>query len=107
MEKQRCGWYWMLPQALAVADRRPVPPMDFGAHLGQCRYFTADRHDGAFTETCGQESFRALLITEGEGNLDCGGVCRTVKKGECYFMPAGSGTYCVSGKCQCLTAYVA
>lgn len=94
-------------KALAVADRKPVPKMDFGPHLGQCRYFTTDRHDGAFTETCGQNSFHAVLFTEGEGELACGGVCRPVKKGQCYFIPAGSGTYYVSGKCRCLIAYVA
>lgn len=93
-------------KALAVANRGPVPVMDFGSHLGQCRYFTVDRHDGPFTENCGQDSFHAVLFTEGEGELICDGVCKSVRKGQCYFIPAGSGAYSVSGKCQSLTAFV-
>ena len=93
-------------KALAVADRGPVAAMDFGEHLGQCRYFTTDGHDGAFSAMCGETSFHALLVTEGCGELMNGGVRRTVKKGECFFLPAGSGTYSIEGNCRTLISYV-
>ena len=93
-------------KALAVADRGPVAQMDFGEHLGQCRYFTTDGHDGAFSAVCGEASFHALLVTDGCGELINGSVHRTVKKGECFFLPAGSGVYSVEGNCQTLISYV-
>ena len=93
-------------KALAVTDRRPAPALDFGEHLGSCRYFTTDGCEGAFRSECGDESFHALLITEGEGTLTCGGESREVKKGQCFFLPAGSGAYQVDGHCRTLKAYL-
>ncbi len=93
-------------KALEVTDRRPAPELDFGEHLGSCRYFTTDGHDGAFQGNCDGTSFHALLVTEGEGTLTCGGETRPVKKGQCFFLPAGSGCYRVDGDCRTLTAYL-
>ena len=93
-------------KALAVTDRRPAPKLDFGEHLGSCRYFTTDGHQGAFQGNCDETSFHALLVTEGEGKLTCGGETQPVKKGQCFFLPAGSGAYRVDGNCRTLTAYV-
>lgn len=95
-----------IEQALKVADRRPATPVDFGPHLGQCRYFTADGHDGGFSGACGAESFHALLVTDGAGTLACGGVERTIRKGECFFIPANSGAYQIEGGCRTLVSYV-
>ena len=93
-------------KALAVTDRRPAPKLDFGEHLGSCRYFTTDGHQGAFQGNCDETSFHALLVTEGEGKLTCGGETQPVKKGQCFFLPAGSGAYRVDGNCRTLTAYL-
>ena len=93
-------------KALAVTDCRPAPALDFGEHLGSCRYFTTDGHDGAFQGTCDSTSFQALLVTDGAGTLTCGGETQEIKKGQCFFLPAGSGDYRVDGACRTLTAYV-
>lgn len=93
-------------KALEVTNLQPAAAMGFGPHLGSCRYFTTDGHTGAHTGQCGDDSFHAVLITDGVGELACGGTCQDVKKGECYFLPAGSGTYYVSGKCDYLVMYV-
>lgn len=93
-------------KALAVTDRRPAPKLDFGPHLGSCPYFTTDGHDGPFQDHCGGESFHALLVTEGEGSLLCGGETLPIQKGQCFFLPAGSGDYQVTGGCRTLTAYL-
>ena len=76
-------------KALAVTDRRPAPALDFGDHLGDCRYFTTDGHQGDFRGDCDGTSFHALLFTDGQGSLTCGGETREVKKGQCWFRPAG------------------
>ncbi len=93
-------------KALAVTDRRPAPALDFGDHLGDCRYFTTDGHQGDFQGDCDGTSFHALLFTEGQGSLTCGGETREVRKGQCWFLPAGSGEYQVSGDVRTLDAYL-
>lgn len=93
-------------KALAVTDRRPAPALDFGDHLGDCRYFTTDGHQGDFRGVCDGTSFHALLFTGGQGSLTCGGETREVKKGQCWFLPAGSGEYQVTGDVQTLDAYL-
>ncbi len=93
-------------KALAVTDRRPAPALDFGDHLGDCRYFTTDGHQGDFRGDCDGTSFHALLFTDGQGSLTCGGETREVKKGQCWFLPAGSGEYQVSGDVRTLDAYL-
>lgn len=93
-------------KALEVTNLKPVQLTDFGPHLGSCRYFTTDRHRDLFTAVCGADSFHAILVIEGNGMLDCGGVCYIIKKGECWFLPAGSGIYSVSGECEYLMVYL-
>ena len=93
-------------KALAVTDRRPAPALDFGDHLGDCRYFTTDGYQGDFRGDCDGTSFHALLFTDGQGSLTCGGETREVRKGQCWFLPAGSGEYQVSGDVRTLDAYL-
>lgn len=93
-------------KALEVTNLCPVQPMDFGPHLGKCPYFTVDRKRGGFQSVCDQESFQALLISEGAGRVACGMEVLDVKKGDCLFLPAGSGAYWVEGDCETLVTYI-
>ena len=93
-------------KALDVTLRTPPVKHDFGSHLAQCEYFTVDAKDGAFEDTADEKSFVSLLITDGEGELTCGGETVTVKKGDSFFLPAGSGSYAVRGTCQTLVTRV-
>lgn len=93
-------------KALEVTSLRPAVPMDFGPHLGSCRYFTTDLHIGDYSGQCGEDSFLAVLIIHGSGELACGGLRHKVKKGECWFLPAGSGAYSVNGQCEYLMIYL-
>lgn len=93
-------------KALEVTDLHPAKPLEFGPHLGTCGYFTVDGHQGPFTARCGPDSFHALLFTEGKGTLACGGETRVVQKGNCLFLPAGSGEYTVDGGCKTLVTYI-
>ena len=93
-------------KALDVIDLRPTAETGFGPHLGACRWFTTDLHAGTYDGECGETSFHAVLITRGSGTLTVDGTSRAVKKGECYFLCAGSGAYRVSGGCEYLVIYV-
>ena len=61
---------------------------------------------GAFDGAADEKSFVSLLITDGAGTLTCGGETVKVKKGESYFIPAGSGKYAVTGDCETLVTVV-
>ena len=91
-----------IEKALDVTRRTPPQKHDFGSHLAQCEYFTVDAKKGAFDGAAGEKSFVSLLITDGAGTLTCGGETVKVKKGESYFIPAGSGKYAVTGDCETL-----
>lgn len=95
-----------IEQALAVTRCAPAPAFDFGPHLGSCRYFTVDAHDGPFAANCGSESFHALLAVSGTGSLHCGGEAQPLQAGSCYFIPANSGRYFVEGDCKTLSILV-
>ena len=93
-------------KALDVTLRTLPVKHDFGNHLAQCEYFTVDARNGAFEGTADEKSFVSLLITDGEGELICGGETVAVKKGDSFFLPAGSGSYTVHGTCQTLSTRV-
>ena len=93
-------------KALAVTQLCPAPALDFGSHLGSCRYFTTDGFEGGSSGVCDERSFRALLVTEGQGTLSCGGEAKPIAKGQCFFLPAGSGAYRIGGPCRGLAAYL-
>ncbi len=70
------------------------------------RVFHRGCRNGAFDGTADEKSFVSLLITDGEGQLTCGGETVDVKKGDSFFLPAGSGSYAVTGTCQTLVTVV-
>ena len=78
-------------QALEVMRRTPPEQHDFSPHLAKCDYFTVDVVAGGYTGTADETSFVSLLITEGEGRLTCGGETVQAKKGDSFFITAGSG----------------
>ena len=87
-----------IPQALAVTTLGPVRvDEDFGGHLARCPYFTVDLCEGAHGGAVGESSFAALLAVDGAGTLRCGGESVPLRRGECAFLPAGSGAYQVEG----------
>ncbi len=95
-----------IEKALAVADLTPTAPVDFGPHLGTCPYFTADAWAAPYESWCGEDTFHALLVTEGEGVLCYGGERKPLRQGNFVFLPAGSGTYQLEGRCRGLDVYV-
>lgn len=70
-----------------VTLRTPPVKHDFGSHLAQGEYFTVDAKNGAFEDTADEKSFVSLLVTDGEGELTCGGETVVVKKGDSFSCP--------------------
>ena len=82
-------------KALDVTLRTLPVKHDFGSHLAQCEYFTVDARNGAFEGTADEKSFVSLLITDGEGELICGGETVAVKKGDSFSQAAAAIPYTV------------
>ena len=93
-------------QALEVMRRTPPEQHDFSPHLAKCDYFTVDVVAGGHTGIADETSFVSLLITEGEGRLTCGGETVQAKKGDSFFITAGSGAYALTGSCKALLTTV-
>ena len=98
-----------IEKALAVTNR--VPILRSGGsypHVADCDYFTVDRLnlDGRVLRRAeggvGEESFLSVLILDGEGTIACGGEALPDRKGDSFFLPAGSGAYTVEGSCDAL-----
>ena len=95
-----------IDQALAVTDCNPPQQQDFGPHLGQCKYFTVDLHEGDFAEDADARSFVSLLVVDGAGTVTAGGETLAVKKGDSLFIPAGTGAIAVAGSLTTLATRV-
>ena len=77
-------------------------------HVADCDYFTVDklnldgnmirRVEGNVTD----QSFVSLLFLAGAGEITCGGETLGYKKGDSFFLAAGSGAYEIEGSCDVL-----
>lgn len=76
--------------------------------LSHCKYFTVhcmsvkDCVSVALTK----ETFRSVVVTEGEGTLKMGGTELSLQKGDSVFIPAQDGNCTVSGNCEFILSYV-
>ncbi len=87
-------------QALDVTDLSgKMPAFDFGSHLADCKYFTVDalRPDENPFITAGEDSFCSLLVIEGSGLIQSDQEELSFRAGDSLFLPAGSGSYQISG----------
>ena len=90
------------------ADLEPVavsePPEGF---LTTCEYFSVKSLKVSGAKNChaGDDSFQALLITEGEGFVRHGDNEIEITKGDCLFVPANLGDYEITGNCELLVSY--
>ena len=67
--------------------------------LANCPYFAVKRVKitQKYTDLVTNEKFCALLFLSGEGEVTANGVSVPYKKGDSFFLPAGLGSYTVSG----------
>ena len=102
-----------IDKALAVTSRIPLlKSKHCNPHLADCEYFTVDKLnlDGLVMEKMcgyiGDESFASILIMEGEGHIACKGEVLAFRKGDSFFLTAGSGSYDVCGQCEALVTTI-
>lgn len=93
-------------KALEVARlESPTKSYDFEGHLAFCKYFAVDllsSDDAPCERDVDGKSFAALLITDGSGYILNGKERAEARKGDCFFLPAGSGKYSLNGKIEAL-----
>ena len=102
-----------IEKALAVTNR--VPILRSGKsypHVADCDYFTVDKLnlDGNVMRkvegAVGVASFVSILIMNGSGTITCDGETVPYRKGDSFFLPAGSGSYTVEGSCDALNTTI-
>ena len=98
-----------IEKALAVTNR--VPIVKDGScypHVADCDYFTVDKLnlDGHIMKkmegNVSGASFESILMLDGEGTISCQGESLKFKKGDSFFLSAGSGIYTIEGRCDAL-----
>lgn len=98
-----------IEKALAVTNRIPIVKDNSSyPHVADCDYFTVDKLnlDGKVMEKLtgkvSEESFASILILDGEGTISNQGETLDYKKGDSFFLSAGSGKYTIKGTCDAL-----
>ena len=99
-------------KALEVTDLGPAKKVQpVRGHIGSCKYFAVDKISlsGRITDrisgTVGDETFLHILILDGQGTIRNGSDELKYKKGDSFFLPAGSGDYDITGSCEALITY--
>ncbi len=98
-----------IEKALEVTNRIPMlKSKNANPHIADCEYFTVDKlsMDGqlmsCMSGSVSEKSFVSVLFTEGAGSISCAGEELTFKKGDSFFITAGSGAYEIKGHCEAL-----
>ncbi len=102
-----------IAKALDVTDLNP-PTLrgDAYPHLAACDYFVVDKLnlDGKIlSEAQGVvngESFLSVQILGGTGKISNGGTTKAYRKGDSFFLTAGSGAWRINGTCDALLTTV-
>lgn len=76
--------------------------------LSECEYFTMSVIDieTLFNDCADEKSFISLIVLDGSGTIKNGDEIYGIKKGDSIFIPAGSGSYYISGKSKILLTQV-
>ena len=102
-----------IEQAVQVTKRAKAEKRDdMYPHIADCDYFTVDKIqlDGKFFDKMEgfvtKESFLSILILDGEGTIQNQFGSMEYKKGDSFFLPAGSGAYQIIGTCDALATTI-
>ena len=96
-----------IDKALDVARLEPPKTdYDFGSHIGMCDCFVTDlisvNEGSLYDDFAGDDSFVCLLVTDGDGVIKNQSDSYLIKKGDCIFIEAGSGSFNIKGELTCL-----
>lgn len=101
-----------IEKALAVTNRVPiVRDQSSYPHVADCDYFTVDKInlDGKVMKKMegivSEESFASILFLDGKGKITCGEESLEYKKGDSFFIAAGSGEYKIGYAPTCSMCY--
>lgn len=103
-----------IDKAVEVTDRIPpkYPTTAQGAPekvgegvktlLRSCEYFNVNKLeiDGAMTLNADEKSFKSLLFLDGSAEIVSADGKAAAVKGDSFFVPAGSGEFTITGKCE-------
>ena len=95
-------------KALDVTSRTPQELKSFSPDIADCDYFTVDKIylDGETMNrmfgSVSDKSFVSILFLDGQGTIRCGEEKLEYRKGDSFFLSAGSGAYDISGSCEAL-----
>lgn len=103
-----------IEKAVEVTDRIPpkYPTTAQGAPekveggvktlLRSCEYFNVNKLevDGEMKLNADEKSFKSLLFLDGSAEIVSGDGRASAVKGDSFFVPAGSGEFTISGKCE-------
>lgn len=70
--------------------------------LRSCEYFNVNKLeiDGAMTLNADEKSFKSLLFLDGSAEIVSADGKAAAVKGDSFFVPAGSGEFTITGKCE-------
>ncbi len=90
-----------------LAPAKEVLPKD--GHLASCRYFTVDKvvlsGNAGFKGNAGDDTFVHVLFVDGTGTIQNKDEELSYKKGDSFFLPAGSGDFAIMGSGEALITY--
>ncbi len=74
--------------------------------LCSCEFFRMSTLDvnGTYTFNVDNESFASLLVTKGEGTVECNGTVVDITSGDSIFIPANSGKIILNGEFEVLVS---
>lgn len=108
-----------IEKAIAVSDTVPISESEnicktvqYDGYktrlIAKCKYFTSEKAD--ITESMeiklDKESFRSIIVTEGECEISLNGKNMHIKKGDSVFVPAQNTEMTVAGDCEIIISYV-
>ena len=102
-----------IAQALDVTNLTPFDTRGKSyPHVAACEDFVVDKLDldgkifSRASGTVGEETFLSVLILGGDGEISCGDEKFSLRKGDSFFLTAGSGDWEIRGKCDALLTTV-
>ncbi len=98
-----------IEKALAVTNLVPIiRDKSSYPHVADCDYFTVDKlnWDGRILKklegSVSEDSFASILILDGQGTISDAAETIPFRKGDSFFVSAGSGTFQIEGTCDTL-----
>ena len=76
--------------------------------IAECKYFTSEQLNISKKAVVDitDESFRSVVITQGNASLEMNGCTLDLKAGDSVFIPAQNGSFEITGNCIALLSYV-